>query len=88
MSTILGIISLVSLGIVVVLSGRNGGDAPGGFGVTGLLASLYSVIGLILGIATWREKDYYRIFPVLGTLLNLAALGGISFILYAGVNLR
>lgn len=87
MSTILGIISLVSLGIVVVLTGRSGGEAPWGYGVTGLLATLYSLTGLILGITTWREKDYYRIFPVLGTVLNLAALCGISFILYAGVNL-
>lgn len=32
------------------------------------------LIGLILGILTLREKDIYRIFPVLGTILNVVAL--------------
>jgi multisubunit Na+/H+ antiporter MnhB subunit len=81
MSTILGGISLVSLGIVTYLSYSQGG------GVTGALATIYSLIGLILGILTLREKDIYRIFPVLGTVLNVVALGGVSFLLYLGSRL-
>ena len=80
MSTILGGISLVSLGIVTYLSYSQGGVMHGGYGVTG-------VIGLILGILTLREKDIYRIFPVLGTILNVVALGGVSFLLYLGSRL-
>ena len=74
MSTILGGISL-------------GGVMHGGYGVTGVLATIYSLIGLILGILTLREKDIYRIFPVLGTILNVVALGGVSFLLYLGSRL-
>ena len=81
MSTILGGISLVSLGIVTYLSYSQGGVMHGGYGVTGVLATIYSLIGLILGILTLREKDIYRIFPVLGTILNVVALGGVSFFL-------
>jgi hypothetical protein len=84
MSTILGGISLVSLGIVTYLSYSQGGVMHGGYGVTGVLATIYSLIGLILGILTLREKDIYRIFPVLGTILNVVALGGVSFLLYPG----
>lgn len=84
MSTILGVISLVSIGIVIYLSYRVGGVMHGGYGVTGLLATIYSLIGLILGIVTIRDKDIYRIFPVLGTVFNFAALAGISFLLYLG----
>lgn len=84
MSTILGVISLVSIGIVTYLSYRGGGVMHGGYGVTGLLATIYSLIGLILGIVTIRDKDIYRIFPVLGTVFNFAALAGISFLLYLG----
>lgn len=87
MATILGIISLVSMGIVLFLTYRNDGEAAAGFGVTGLLAMVFSVIGLGMGIVTLRDKSYYRLFPVLGTALNLAALGGISLILYVGANL-
>ena len=82
MSTILGGISLVSLGIVTYLSYSQGGVMHGGYGVTGVLATIYSLIGLILG-----EKDIYRIFPVLGTILNVVALGGVSFLLYLGSRL-
>lgn len=82
-----GGISLVSLGIVTYLSYSQGGVMHGGYGVTGVLATIYSLIGLILGILTLREKDIYRIFPVLGTILNVVALGGVSFLLYLGSRL-
>lgn len=84
MSTILGVISLVSIGIVTYLSYRGGGVMHGGYGVTGVLATIYSLIGLILGIVTIRDKDIYRIFPILGMIFNFAALAGISFLLYLG----
>ena len=87
MAAILGIISLASLGIVVFQAYAHGGEASVGYGFTGAFATLFSVIGLCLGVATAREKDYYRLFPVLGICLNLAALGSISLILYAGANL-
>ena len=77
MSTILGVISLVSLGIVTYLSYSQGGVMHGGYGVTGVLATVYSLIGL----------DIYRFFPVLGTILNVISLGGISFLLYLGSRL-
>lgn len=87
MSTILGIISTVSLGIVVYLTYRKGGAATVGYGVTGLLATLFSLAGLVLGIITVRNKEYYRLFPWLGIGLNLLALGSISLILYLGSTL-
>ena len=87
MSTILGVISLVSLGIVTYLSYSQGGVMHGGYGVTGVLATVYSLIGLILGVLTLRDKDIYRFFPVLGTILNVISLGGISFLLYLGSRL-
>ena len=87
MSTILGMISLVSLGIVTYLSYSRGGVMHGGYGVTGVLATIYSLIGLILGVLTLRDKDIYRFFPVLGTILNVISLGGISFLLYLGSRL-
>lgn len=84
MATILGVISCVSLGIVVYLTYLNNGQAPAGYGVTGLLATIFSLTGLGLGIVTVREKNYYRLFPILGIVLNLAALAFVSLILYMG----
>ena len=87
MATILGVISLAALIVVVFQSYLSAGDVAVNFGFTGLLATLFSMVGLSLGMATVREKDYYRLFPVLGILLNLVALGGVSLILYAGAKL-
>lgn len=87
MATILGVISLASLGVVVFRAYMSDGEAAVGYGFTGALAALFSIIGLCLGVATVREKDYFRLFPVLAILLNLAALGSVSLILYAGANL-
>ena len=87
MSTILGIISLISMGIVTYLSYRGGGVMHGGYGVTGVLATIYSLIGLILGIVTLRDKDIYRIFPVLGTVFNFVAFSVFSFLFYLGNHL-
>lgn len=84
MSTILGMISMVSLAIVVQLTYLRDGVATVGYGVTGLLATIFSLVGLGLGIVTLRDKDYYRLFPRLGVVLNLVALGCISFMLYFG----
>lgn len=84
MAVILGIISLVSLGYVVYASYRNGGAAKTGYGFTGLLALIYSLTGLVLGIKTVVREEYFRIIPVLGIVLNTAALGGIGLILYMG----
>lgn len=87
MAVILGVISLASLGIVLFQAYRSDGEAAVSYGFTGLLAMLFSLTGLVLGVVTVSDKSYYRLFPVLGVLLNLAALGGISLILYAGANL-
>lgn len=87
MATILGVISLLSLGIVVFRAYLSGGEASVGFGFTGALAMIFSFIGLCLGIVTVRDKDYYRLFPVMGIILNLLSLGSLSLILYAGANL-
>ena len=85
MAVILGVISLISLGAVVFLSYRTKGEIKGSYGVTALLAVIYSVTGLLLGYVTLQNKSYYRLFPVLAVLLNALALFGLGFILYMGV---
>ncbi len=84
MGVILGVISLLSLGAAVFLAYRSGGAYEVRFGFVGALCTIYSVIGLFLGIVTACEKDYFRLFSVLGILLNLLALAAVGLILYMG----
>lgn len=87
MSTILGSISLVSLIVVIYLSYAGRGQVHGSAGMTGLLITLFSMTGLILGVITAMEKDRYKVFAIAGIILNLLDLAGMSLILYAGASL-
>ena len=85
MGTILGVISMVSLVIVVFLAYQKQGDVPVGYGLTGLLATIFSIIGLVLGGLTVRETDNYVFFSWMALILNGIVLTAIGILLYAGV---
>ena len=84
MSTILGIISLATLGYAIVMSYRNAGDIPGQYGAAALLAMIFAFIGAALGAVSRTEKDKFYFFSYLGIVLNVLALAVVSAILYAG----
>ena len=84
MSTILGIISTGSIAIVIYLSYLKAGAAPISYGLTGLLAAIFSIVGLILGLLTVQERERFLLFPILGIVLNLAALGILVFLVQLG----
>lgn len=86
MATILGVITTLSLIAVIHLSFIQKGDTPISYGLTGFLSMIMSLTGLVLGIVTALEKNYYKLFPTLGIVLNLISLAGIGFIVYAGMN--
>ena len=84
MSTILGVMDLISLFLVVYLSYQNKGVALPRFGATGVLITLFSFVGLILAILSKYEPDRFYLFSYLGMGLNIVSLLAVSFILYAG----
>lgn len=85
MATVLGVITILSLIAVVHLSFIQKGNAPVSYGLTGLLSMIMSLVGLVLGIITILDKDYYKLFPTLGIVLNFVSLLGVGFIVYAGM---
>lgn len=84
-STILGSISLISQIIVIYLAYLQAESGERGYGAAGLLMTLFAFAGLILGIIAAGEKERYKLFIVLGIVLNILALLGMGIILYAGV---
>lgn len=84
MSSILGIISLASIGAVIYLTYLKNGDAPISYGLTGLLATIFSLVGLVLGIMEVRASDRFMLFPVLGIILNIVALAVMAFVVQLG----
>ena len=84
MSAILGIISLVSVWAAVYQTFLARGEASTNMGVVGLMITTFSATGLVLGYMAKKEHDKFMLFPYLGMVLNVIALGCISVILYAG----
>lgn len=85
MSAILGTISLISIIAAVFLTYQNGGNAKPQYGAAVFLVTLFSLVGLVLGVLSRMEKDKYYLFPHLGIGFNVLALAMISFILFAGI---
>lgn len=85
MSTILGIISTASMVVVIYLSFLLKGQAPISYGMTGFLALVMSLVGLILGIKTVFERERFKLFPILGIVFNLVAIAIVAFVFYLGV---
>lgn len=85
MSAVLGLIALVSLFFAVYETFRNQGQALVKYGVAALFALLFALAGMVLGIMSKMEEDRFYLFSYLGIILNLLAIAGIGFIIYAGV---
>lgn len=84
MSVILGILSIVTFITAVYLSYSNGGESSARYGAAGLLACVFLAVGMVLGVWAAMEKDRFKLFPVLGIILNMIAVSILSLILYAG----
>lgn len=85
MASILGGIAIISVILAVYLTYQNKGIAPMQYGTVILLSLIFSLIGLGLGIRACMEKDIYRLFPVLGIILNSITVLAGGFVLYLGV---
>lgn len=85
MSTILGVISTASMVVVIYLSFLLQGQTPISYGLTGLLALLMAVVGEVLGVMTVFERDRFKLFPIIGIVLNLVAIFIVGFVFYMGM---
>lgn len=85
MSSILGAIAIISVGLAVYLTYLNKGTALMQYGTVIILSLVFSITGLVLGIKACMEKDIYLLFPVLGIVLNCLTIFAGGFILYLGV---
>ncbi|MCL2051267.1 MAG: DUF6142 family protein [Lachnospiraceae bacterium] len=84
MSSILGAIAIITLVIVLYLSYLESGQIPDRYAVAMLIAALLNIIGLVLGLVSYFEKEKFRFFPVLGLILNMISICIIGFIMETG----
>lgn len=77
MATVLGCIAMISFFVSNFAAFTLKGATPLRMGAVGLLATLYSLVGIVLGGLSLREREVFRLFPVCGTILST-----LSFILW------
>lgn len=82
MSVILGILGNLSVAASVYLSFAKDGETQPSYGFAVFFSACFALTGLVLGFVTVQNKDYYKALPVLGMILNLAALGLVAVIFY------
>lgn len=85
MSTILGILSDGAIGLAVFSAFKLDGATTARLASAVILALVFALTGLVLGIVSRIEKDRFYFFPNMGILLNGIAVIAIAFILYIGV---
>ncbi len=86
MSAILGCISVTALIAAVVFTYNDGGQAQLRYAAAAMVAAIFSVAGLVLGIMSRMEKDIFKLFPNLGIVLNTLSIAFIIFILVLGLS--
>lgn len=86
MSAALGVISTVSICLVIYFSYRQDGGMNPKLGAAAFFALLFSLGGEVLGIMSRLEKDKFYFFPNVGIILNTIVIIIVGFLLYLGVS--
>ena len=84
-STILGGVSLFGILAAIYLSFLQRGDTKPGYGLTGLLAVIFSVTGVVLGVLSFRERDSFRVLSWVGSILNGMILVIVALLFIVGL---
>lgn len=87
-SFISGLISLVSFCAVLSFVLKAGGKADARQGAVGFISCLFSIAGVTTGILSLMEKETFRFFPWLGTIVSFLTVilwGGVIYVGFAGL---
>ncbi len=73
-ATILAVAALLVFAAVVYISFKNGGEAEMWIGSMALISILFGVVGLILGLMSFKSENSYKLFAQIGSFLNVFVL--------------
>ena len=85
MSAVLGLLAVSSVAAAVVMTEKAGGISPSRYAVAVVLAFIYGVSGLILGIYARTRKNIFTFFPNAGIGLSLTGILLIAGLFLLGI---
>lgn len=69
-SLFVGVLTIAAFITIAMISGMNQGNGSFSLGIAGLCTFVLAVIGLILGIQSFKEKDIFYVAPIIGIGAN------------------
>lgn len=84
-SAILACLSFSFMLFMIILSYVKKGNVGGSFGAAAFVCTIFSCVGLILGMLGKAEPDKFYLFAYIGIAGNALSLILISSVLYAGL---
>ncbi len=85
MSLVLGLLSNGGIIAALYLTFISGGESLPSCAMATVIATIFSIAGVILGILGKLKEDVFYVTVYLGLILNIIALGTIGYMIYAGV---
>lgn len=73
-ATALAVVAFLMFVAIIYISFKNGGEAQIWVASLALLSILLGLVGLILGLMSFRSENTYRLFAQVGSFLNVFVL--------------
>lgn len=73
-ATFLAVAALILFAVIIYISFKHGGEADMWIGSLALISILLGVVGLILGLMSFRNENSYKLFAQIGSFLNVFVL--------------
>lgn len=87
MSCVFGMLALTTFVLCIYKSYLTAGATVDRLGTSALLAIIFMLIGFGLGIYSFFESNKFKIFGILGIIINILSFLCLSAIIYAGAML-
>ncbi len=73
-ATVLAVAALILFAVIIYISFKHGGEADMWIGSLALISILLGVVGLVLGLMSFRNENSYKLFAQIGSFLNVFVL--------------
>lgn len=73
-ATALAVAALILFAVIIYISFKHGGEADMWIGSLALISILLGVVGLVLGLMSFRNENSYKLFAQIGSFLNVFVL--------------
>jgi hypothetical protein len=69
-SVVIGILDVLGFIAICLMSGLAGGKGGFHLGLIGIFLFIFSIIGFVMSYRSFKKKDIFYTFPIVGIILN------------------